>query len=68
MNFKAEAFRKDIILCRSLTNRLGMRDCASQIGISASTLSRLETGKIPDIHTFIKVCTWLKKDIKNYIK
>jgi transcriptional regulator with XRE-family HTH domain len=38
----------------------GLREIAQEIGeISASTLSRIENGNIPDLDTFIRVCRWL---------
>ncbi len=39
---------------------MGLRETANQIGkISASTLSRVENGKIPDTETFLRICDWL---------
>ena len=39
----------------------GLRETATEIGnISASTLSRIEQGKLPDIETFTKLCDWLE--------
>ncbi len=40
----------------------GLRATASKIGVSAPTLSRIESGKMPDLHTFGKLCRWLKID------
>jgi DNA-binding Xre family transcriptional regulator len=40
----------------------GVREVAEDIGISPATLSRVEGGKLPDILTFRKLCTWLKVD------
>ena len=40
----------------------GIRAVAAEIGISASTLSRVETGKQPDLDTFSKICRWLSID------
>jgi len=37
----------------------GVRDVAKEIGISAATLTRVEGGRLPDIGTFQKLCTWL---------
>lgn len=38
----------------------GLREVAQEIGeISASTLSRIENGNIPDLDTFIRICRWL---------
>jgi transcriptional regulator with XRE-family HTH domain len=38
----------------------GIREVAKEIGISAATLTRVEGGRLPDIATFQKICTWLK--------
>lgn len=40
----------------------GIREVAAVIGISPATLSRIETGKQPDLGTFSKVCQWLGLD------
>ena len=41
--------------------KVGLRATAEEIGkISASTLSRIEQGKMPDLDTFIRVCDWLE--------
>lgn len=40
----------------------GIREVATEIGISSATLSRVENGKIPDLTTFAKICNWLKID------
>jgi len=67
MVFKQEKFRKAIILKRSLSNRMGMRECSEEIGISPATLSRIERGKMPDLMTYVMVCKWLKQPINKYI-
>ena len=40
----------------------GLRAAAADIGTSAPTLSRIESGKMPDLHTFEKLCRWLELD------
>ncbi|HRI88732.1 MAG TPA: helix-turn-helix transcriptional regulator [Candidatus Hydrogenedentes bacterium] len=40
----------------------GIREVATEIGVSAATLSRVETGRLPDLETFRKVCDWLRID------
>lgn len=40
----------------------GIREVAREIGISPATLSRVETGKQPDLKTFGLICQWLKLD------
>ena len=38
----------------------GIREVAQEIGISAATITRVEGGRLPDIATFQKICSWLK--------
>ncbi|HEY3411895.1 MAG TPA: helix-turn-helix transcriptional regulator [Armatimonadota bacterium] len=38
----------------------GLRAVAEEIGeVSASTLSRVEQGKIPDLDSYMRICHWL---------
>lgn len=46
--------------------RIGVREFAKQIGISAATLSRIENGKTPDIETFFKLCFWIKRNSNEF--
>jgi transcriptional regulator with XRE-family HTH domain len=39
-----------------------LRDVAQEIGIGAATLMRVESGRIPDVATFGKICSWLNAD------
>lgn len=48
------------IAAREKRGNRGIREVAQEIGISAATLSRIETGKQPDLDTFTKICRWLK--------
>ena len=40
----------------------GVREVATEIGVSPATLSRVERGFMPDLETFGKICRWLKID------
>ena len=40
----------------------GLRETAREIETSAPTLSRVESGKMPDLQTFGKLCRWLEID------
>lgn len=40
----------------------GLREVSSEVGTSAPTLSRIESGKMPDLQTFGKLCRWLGAD------
>ncbi|MDN5786531.1 helix-turn-helix transcriptional regulator [Pseudorhodobacter sp.] len=45
---------------------MGVRAAAKEIGISPSTLSRVENGHVPDVGTLEKVCTWLGQDTAKF--
>ena len=49
-------------LIREKRGSRGIREVAAEIGISYATLSRIENGKVPDLKTFSKICTWLELD------
>ena len=40
----------------------GLREVSAEVGTSAPTLSRIESGKMPDLQTFGKLCRWLEVD------
>lgn len=47
-------------LVRQKRGEKNLREVAQEIGdISISTLSRIEQEKIPDLSTFIRICSWL---------
>ena len=53
---------------RSKRGRKGLRPTAAEIGgVTASTLSRLEQGGIPDLDTLIRVCHWLEASPNDFI-
>jgi len=37
------------------------RDLSKEIGISASTLCRIERGKNPDVDSYLKILNWMNK-------
>jgi transcriptional regulator with XRE-family HTH domain len=41
---------------------MGIRAAAKEIGISPTTLSRIERGHLPDLATLNKVCGWIGTD------
>jgi transcriptional regulator with XRE-family HTH domain len=41
---------------------MGVRAAAAEIGISPTTLSRVENGHVPDVGTLNKICVWLEED------
>ncbi|MGH7468018.1 MAG: helix-turn-helix domain-containing protein [Longimicrobiales bacterium] len=47
-------------LIRTKRGKKGLRETADEIGgVSASTLSRIEAGRVPDLDTFAAICKWL---------
>lgn len=49
-------------LLRERRGGRGIREVAKEIGVSPATLTRIEAGRLPDLLTFRKICTWLKID------
>jgi transcriptional regulator with XRE-family HTH domain len=41
---------------------MGIRAAAKEIGISPTTLSRIERGHVPDLRTLNKICEWIGVD------
>jgi len=66
--FDGKSFAIDIFKKRRLVGQINLRQCAYLIGVSYTTLSRLENNRqVPDIETYVKICEWLKTPIKTYI-
>jgi transcriptional regulator with XRE-family HTH domain len=42
-------------------NNLSLREAGRRSGVSASTLSRIMTGEMPDIDSFGKLCAWIRQ-------
>lgn len=68
MKYKPDLLRKDLITKRCIVNNITMDDASNQIGISKSTLSRMENNKIPDVETLGKICTWLGTKPNKYFE
>ena len=52
-------------MIKSKRGSMGLRDTAIEISekigeVSASTLSRIEQGNLPDIATYVIICKWLE--------
>ena len=44
-----------------------LRETARDIGIGPATLMRVESGRIPDVGTFGKLCCWLQIDPAEFL-
>lgn len=38
-----------------------LRQISREIGVSVSTLSRVEAGKLPNLTSYYRICHWLNK-------
>lgn len=48
-------------MIRNKRGKRGLREVSSTIeNVSPSTLSRVENGKMPDMETFLALCSWLE--------
>jgi transcriptional regulator with XRE-family HTH domain len=45
----------------------GIREIATEIGISPATLTRVEGGRVPDLATFSKLCAWLRVNPADFL-
>lgn len=45
----------------------GVREVAREIGISHATLLRVESGHLPDLENYQKLCRWLGIDVASII-
>jgi len=67
--FDAVAFGKAAKTKRVIELNLGVREVAQKLGVSASTVSRIENGKggKSDINTIFTVCSWLRVSVCDFI-
>jgi transcriptional regulator with XRE-family HTH domain len=47
-----------VLKCYRLLKERNLRELAKEIGVSASTLCRLETGRAIDAETLVKILNW----------
>lgn len=45
---------------------MGVRAAAKEIGISPTTLTRIEKGHVPDVGTLKKVCAWIGEETSEF--
>jgi transcriptional regulator with XRE-family HTH domain len=55
------------VIVREKRGHQKLRETAKEIGIGPATLMRVESGRIPDVETFGKLCRWLKKDPAEFL-
>jgi transcriptional regulator with XRE-family HTH domain len=45
----------------------GIREAATEIGISHATLSRVERGHLPDLENYRKICVWIGIEMSSVV-
>lgn len=50
------------VMVRERRGSRKLREVAHEIGIGPATLMRVESGRVPDLETFGKICRWLNED------
>lgn len=55
------------IQARLLQQGLSLREAAKESGVSASTISRLLNGEIPDLGSFQAITCWLQADANMFL-
>jgi len=55
------------VIVREKRGHKKLRETAKEIGIGPATLMRVESGRIPDVETFGKICRWLKMDPAEFL-
>lgn len=67
-NFNKELFAEQLLV-RQKENKLSVRKAAKKIGISASTLSRINNQqKTPDLETFYLCVKWIGMEMEVFFK
>jgi transcriptional regulator with XRE-family HTH domain len=59
---------RDLIRSRRKDESLSLREAADQIGVSAPTLQRVESGQIPNTTSLIRITNWLKLSLDDILR
>jgi transcriptional regulator with XRE-family HTH domain len=66
IRFKKEDFALVMDAVRA-ARKLRWQDVAAEAGVSASSLSRIKQGKVPDVETLAKLIHWAGVDFNKFI-
>lgn len=67
LKYDSKRLSEEVKAKRTIFDKIGLREAAREIGISAATLSRIENGKTPDVETMGMICFWLEIPMDNFI-
>lgn len=66
--YDAKLLAKEVKIQRIIELGVDFRALSSIIGISTSTLCRVENEGMPDLITYATICKWLKRPLDYFIK
>ena len=55
------------VMVREKRGARKLRETANEIGIGPATLMRVESGRVPDLQTFARLCKWLDVDPRPFL-
>jgi len=61
--FKSDYFSEQV---KSFRGQKSLREAAVETGVSASTLSRIERGFVPDVNTFLALMVWMDSEMDEF--
>lgn len=64
--FDGDNFRKSLMQYRLITKEVDLRTASSEMGISAATLSRVESGNSFDIKTGLSISDWMEVPFSSF--
>ena len=68
MKYRAKEFSEKVKTKRTIKDRIDLRGLSDRLGISHSTICRVENGSTPDIDTYCKLCKWLGAPAGKYLR
>lgn len=66
--FDSKTFSKKLRQKRLIDLDIDMGTASREMHISKATLSRIESGRTPDLKTYAQVCHWLGCDMATFVK
>lgn len=64
VTFLSKAFGEKV---KAFRGAYSLRQAAERARVHAATLSRIERGHTPDIHTFFQLCHWMMVDPSQFV-
>jgi transcriptional regulator with XRE-family HTH domain len=68
MEYLPEVMKSDLLHMRCVVRNVSMDVAAAEIGVSKTTIAKVEQGSMLDVRTFAKLCAWLHTRPSKYFK